>query len=402
LPFVIGPQLLGKLAQVKEGDNITYRNVPIAGPQPYMGDWVNLFTGLWRSPIKNIAEEVISFAETISGAIQTPQLAACLTVARPLVKGLEKLLGMGKLELRVGYLFGFTSSEDSGPSRFRPAYFAMIRLPNANKANFWVKEDRLYFGTTRNTAEPYVDADHMLFSLRRLEEREDITTFPFYKYWNEAKQKVWMKKDVDAEALLGRFLSELAESPDFTTEHRMKLVWYYKMQLVTEKERRDAKPQHLSDSQLRDRLRKAGKSYIMQIEKAADQAGLSKQIKISGIRFLHTLIDHEIESMLRVGQKRGLTEDELAVRVLKYDVGPIKKEFGPQKLAATLRMTSVSKEVAKRVGDTALDRLTRIRRGKIPEMMGPHEGIGKPGRRSPGGILGGDMPGGGRLGHRRR
>lgn len=335
MPFVIGPQLLGKLEQVKEGDHITYRNVRVAGPQPYMGDWVTLFTGLWRSPTKNIAEEVISFAETIGSAIKTPQLSACLAVAKPLVAGLETLLGMDKLKLRVGHLHGFTP--DPGPSRFHPAYFAMIRAPDCDESKFWVKEDRLHFGDSAQSAEPYVDADHMLFSIKCLEKRGDITTFPFYKYWTEAVKKVWEKKDAEADAHLHRLLSELAGSPDFTTRHRWWLALWYKKRLEAEKQKRDAKAEGWSKDELKRRVGEASSALSKRVVELAEGVGFSQQA-VQGMQRGQTLFERGLESMLAVEQKGEPSEDELAAGVLDYAAELEKQEFAPEELAAVLYM----------------------------------------------------------------
>lgn len=239
IPFVIGPHLLGKLQQVREGDYISYRNIRVAGPQPYMGGWVNLFTGLWRSPTGDIAKEVISFAEIIGGAIQISQLGSCLAIAKPLAKGLETLLGMDRIDLRVGYLYGF--SPRSGPNCFRPGYFAMIRAPRCKESEFWVKRNCLYFGNEKQSAEPYVGADYVLFSITCFKEREGIERFPFFEHWRYALKKVWERKDKDAETALNSFFRELAMSPDFTTYHRMELVRKYKRKLLKEITERDAR-----------------------------------------------------------------------------------------------------------------------------------------------------------------
>lgn len=296
IPFVIGPQLLGKMEQVKVGDHIIYRNVRVAGPQPYNGDWVDLFIGLWRCPKKNIAKEVISFAETIGGAIHTPQLGASLAVAKPLVKGLETLLGIDKLELRIGYFVGYTTS---GPSRFRPSYFTMIRDSQVDKTKFWVKEDRLHYGKIAKSAKPYVDADYILFSIRCMDKREDISTFPFYKYYTKAVQKVWEKKNAEADVLLSRFLTELAISPDFTFQHRFTLVESYKFLLETEKIKRESIEKELSPTQFKDIMTKAYPNFAQSAMEAGKQAGFSKPT-VQGMGFVKSMFEHELDSILSV------------------------------------------------------------------------------------------------------
>lgn len=356
IPFVIGPQLLGKMEQVKNGDHIIYRNVRVAGPQPYNGDWVDLFIGLWRCPKKNIAEEVISFAEIIGGAIQTPQLGASLAVAKPLVKGLETLLGMDKLELRIGSLVGYTTT--SGPSCFRPSYFTMIRDPQVDKTKFWVKEDRLHYGKIAKSAKPYVDADYILFSIRCIDKREDISTFPFFKYYKEAVQKVWEKKDAEADVLLSRFLTELAISPDFTSQHRFTLVESYNFMLSTEKIQRESIEKKLSATQFKDIMITAYPNFAQSAMEAGKQAGFSKPT-VQGMGFVKSMFEHELDSILSVTGTSALAvagaptrvtgfaahvaavgeydtlSDKLASRMLNYS--PRLEVYNPLELSVALR-----------------------------------------------------------------
>ena len=333
LPFVIGPRLLENLESVQEGDSIAYRNVRVAGPQPYMGDWVRLFTGLWRSPTRDIAKEILAFAETIGGAIMPSQLSTCLTVARPLVQGLETLLGMDKLDLRIGYLVGYSSRP--GPSQFKPGYFAMIRASGLDKDRFWVKDDRLYFGSTAKKAKPYTEADYMLFSIKCLEQREDITTFPFYRLFQGAKKKIWEYKDQEAEALLKAYMAELAVSPDFTTTHRRMLILWARAQIEQERALRDGKARGLSDTQLRQMVMQAGMDFVKQAMMIAATAGFSKSV-VRDIGFIQTLFERELEPLPSLVGKGVPSDDELAARIMAYGEKPRRRKPKPLELAAAL------------------------------------------------------------------
>jgi hypothetical protein len=117
VPFVVGPELLEGAFHVKDGSRIEYQNIRVAGPYPYVGDELQLFAGLFRVETSNWANRALSLLETVAKAFDVTKLTSYITIAGPLVDGIQGLLGMEGVELRMGVDRAYTQPPDgAGPS----------------------------------------------------------------------------------------------------------------------------------------------------------------------------------------------------------------------------------------------------------------------------------------------
>ena len=341
VPNVLGQKVLERIKQVTDADRVEFSNQRVAGPQPYVGDRVNIFTGLWASPTRNFANEILDFASTLNQSISTPQLSTCLALARPLTQGLQTLLGIQGLQLRVGRLMGFNSASDpTDPNRFRPGYFAMVNQPVPDTSKFWVKNDRLFFGSSADTADSFADADYVLFSILKTDKREDIVTFSFYDLFKQALSYARAGKVAEADDKFARFVDALADSPDFTMTHRKKLQLAYAQQLAAEKtghapvtraapRRAAAATRHPGRAVLMD-----DKGYfIRRVMAAADRAGISTAQRNS-LRDTFEALDPVVQPSLRLAGRRGLNDNRFAADVMSQKSKAVK--IDPKALARIL------------------------------------------------------------------
>lgn len=243
MPFIIGPQRLGDQAAAAGGDAVEYRNVRVAGPFPYEGDDLQLFCALSRLEASNWAVQALSLLETVAKAFDASKVTRYLDIAAPLVQGLESFLGMDKVELRLGMQQVYEQPVGRGglrPNALRARHELLVNVPDhtldsAARQRFWVKEGRLFYGDRPETAQPYREADFLLFELRPLRDRGDYTTFDFHTvYWQEAVKALWDGGEKLAEQKLRLTAAALVQCRDIVRPQRNNLLHWYRQQFDKE------------------------------------------------------------------------------------------------------------------------------------------------------------------------
>jgi hypothetical protein len=229
VPFLVGNQLLESIDKYIKGQFVEYYNTRIAGPIPYMGDDVGLFLGLFRSPVKNHADTLFSFMETLVGVFDFGQLTPYLKIAQQVRAGFSNLLGIeGQgVEYRMGTRDVFVDPmfDPNDPKAFREGYLVYVNCPeNALDPNtLRVKEDRLYV-QQNGSLERLSAHDYCLVQVKSLPFRNDYTTFPCYEYWLEAIKRLREGNIPSAESKLREFTIQLSLSPDVTEKHSSELI----------------------------------------------------------------------------------------------------------------------------------------------------------------------------------
>lgn len=226
IPFVVGPELL-KSAGID--DVINFQNIAVAGPTPYLGGDVSLFLGLMRIERDEWAQRLISLLEAISSTLVLPQLSVCLNIARPLTNGLEGLLGLGQ---RVYPGESYTYSQPSAiltSGTFRPCTVAIIGKSEqeVHPKEFWLKENKLFYGSSASVARPYTEADYLMYSIEYQSHREisELSSMDFYqKYWIKSKELALQGRADAAFQELTLLLSSIATSPDLTQGDQLGLL----------------------------------------------------------------------------------------------------------------------------------------------------------------------------------
>ncbi len=237
MPFVVGPELLGELTTALGGDAVEYRNLRVAGPFPYEGDDLQLFSALSRLTAKDWAVQSLSLLETVAKAFDVSKITRYLEVAAPLVKGIEGFLGMQDVELRMGMQQVYQQPVGRGglrPNALRARHEVLLNLPdnrldNAARQQFWVKDGALFWGERAETAQPYREADFLLFEIRPLLDRGDFTTFDFHTInWQETQKAIWDGSEELARQKLRLMAATLAQCTDIVRPQRNALLRQYK------------------------------------------------------------------------------------------------------------------------------------------------------------------------------
>jgi hypothetical protein len=243
LPFVVGPERIGELAAALGGDAVEYRNHRIAGPFPYEGDDLRLFTALSRMAVNNWAAQTLGLLETVAKAFDASKATRYLEIAAPLVKGIESFLGMESVELRMGVEQTYQQLVGRGglrPNSLHARHELLLNRPDhtldaAARQQFWVKEGRLFHGDRPETAQPYREADFLLFEICPLRERGDYPTFDFHRInWQETQRAIWDGSEEIARQKLRLTAATLVQCRDIVRPQRIALLHTYKQQFDEE------------------------------------------------------------------------------------------------------------------------------------------------------------------------
>jgi hypothetical protein len=235
-PFLVGSQALKDLQDYVAGAHVEFRNTRVVGPVPYVGDDVSIFLALCRTVTNDVSDHLFKLLDTITKTFDTTGLTRLVDIAGPLRSGLDDLLGMKNVELRLGHHVTFT--EGAGPYEFRPGYVAHANAAERTfeAATLWVKDGRLVRGETAQSATPFADADYCLLRIDRVAQRSDYVTLPFHRSWTDAKKSLFAGNADGAHRAFVNLVREVSISPDLTTEHRYRLMQAYTAQFERERD----------------------------------------------------------------------------------------------------------------------------------------------------------------------
>lgn len=237
-PFVVGPKLLAGKVELEDDENISYKNTRVAGPVPYVGDQIALFTGLFAMKTGNWAEKSLNLIQSVAGAFDVTKLTKYVKIAGPLLSGIEDFLGMSDMQLRLGQRVELTN--DSGDSSFKleSGYWVMIRSrEELDKNTFWMKDGVLYTGADASNLSEYRDEDYVIYSINCIEQRDDLTTFDFHKLFNDTKAALWNENPAAAQAAYREMNKSISRSDDLTQKHKHLLLSQYKVLVQLEKQK---------------------------------------------------------------------------------------------------------------------------------------------------------------------
>jgi hypothetical protein len=284
VPFLVGNQLLKPIEKFLDGQYVEYYNTRIAGPIPYMGDDVGLFMGLFRSPVKNRAEALFSFMETLVGAFDLGQLTPYLKIAQQVRTGLGNLLGIAEqgVQYRMGNRDVFVDPmlNPDDPKAFRDGYLVYINCPeNAlDPKTLRVEDDRLHV-QKNGSLEQLRSYDYCLIRVKSLPFRNDYTTFPCYEYWLEAIKRLRERDIPGAEGKLREFTLQLSLSPDVTEKHCYELIAAFEGNFYQEVEKIQARQgaQVKRSSTRSATIVMTAPDSLQKIAYTAEQVGLGKE-----------------------------------------------------------------------------------------------------------------------------
>jgi hypothetical protein len=229
-PFIVGRNLLDtKMQNVPEG--MVFSNTRVAGIHPYSGGRLVVSIVLCQAVTKDYLAGSLEFIEKISGVFSeniTALMGNYLKIANVVIGGIDKLLD----SKAVQPLFGFRLEFDPDANdKFAPGYYVMLDKSEDqwNPAEFFVKDNRLYYGNDAATAKVFRKDEYVLFSVTKSDERGDEKLLPFYQSYkkildelkvNEVSQELKDK----IKAMLRVLNIEMHSSPDLTEKDARKKI----------------------------------------------------------------------------------------------------------------------------------------------------------------------------------
>ncbi len=237
VPFVVGPALLEKFGQ-KTPEGMIFANTRVAGLHPYRGGRLGLSVMLCRVKRTDYLRRLLQVVETTADAIDfSTALSSYVKVASAVVDGVESLFALGDTEPLIGLRTEF--DPDAGDP-LRPTFYALIHAPNVAANSLWVRDNKLFQGESLAAAQPYRQADYVLYSVIQSPERSDETTLPFYPIWErllglatQPDDNSWARAKADLVSLRQTMLL----SPDLTPAQADSLFERYLQQVKDEHEK---------------------------------------------------------------------------------------------------------------------------------------------------------------------
>jgi hypothetical protein len=229
-PFVLGPSLLNSIGQLDGNERIRYKNTRVVGPTPYIGDEVTLFLGLFRVKTKDWAKQALGLLESVAKVFDSTKLTSYLNISGPLTDGIESFFDMGdQMQFRLGQRNSFADAATNTTNTFAPGYYVIIRTDqkNIDQSKFWVKEEQLYYGSTVENIQPFVDYDYLLYKIVKSAVRNDYTTFDFHALFEEVQTSVWDGNLTKAKETFQTVILAIRKCADLTPPQIKQLTVFY-------------------------------------------------------------------------------------------------------------------------------------------------------------------------------
>lgn len=230
VPFVLGPGMIEDKGTKLPDRGMLFTNSRVAGLHPYRGGRITMTAILYRTERTNYARNLLNVVESAVGILDmATSLGMYTKVASVVLDGLEALFNTGDTKPIVGWRQEF--DPDAGDD-LRPGYFALIDQPEAeiDPSKIWVRDNKLCYGSSLNSAEPFREADYVLYSLAQTEERSDIEMLPFQELWDRVRQDAEQPSEThwkSAKANMMSLYQTLNASPDLTSPQAKALANKY-------------------------------------------------------------------------------------------------------------------------------------------------------------------------------
>lgn len=229
VPCTIGPELLKSL-NINEGkDYINFQDIKLVGNLPYLGGDINFFLGLIRVQKNDWSYQLSSFLDTLSSSVSLGHLSSGLNLIKPLTHSVEKLLSMGQRIYPAEHCAYSQPSESLINGTLRPSTIVILGLPEheVNISNFWLKENRLFYGNNVKSLSPYSNADYLMYSIEYQKNLElgELSSMDFYQnHWSKIKELSLNGQAGAAFFELTLLLSSLSSCADLTQADQLGLL----------------------------------------------------------------------------------------------------------------------------------------------------------------------------------
>jgi hypothetical protein len=242
LPCMVGPAMIQDKAPAEElPQGMLFRDVRVAGVQPYRGGRLSLSIVLHQVPVVDHADRVLSALQAATSALDfSGQLGPYLKVVDSMAETAGDLLDLTGTKALIGCVHEY--DPDAG-NPLRPGFYALVSDPACQPDRLWVVDRTLLVGEDASSATPLRTGDYVLYSVVQTSERSDAETLGFIEpLW---KRVVQFAGKTDAESWKGAKANmavlgeELYLSPDLTTRQAENLFEHYKTEMLKVHERAD-------------------------------------------------------------------------------------------------------------------------------------------------------------------
>lgn len=237
LPFFVSNQMLQGMDAGGQGLDkirVRFKDTRVVGPVPYLGDEVALFVGLFSSTIRDNKAALFAVFEKLFGAVDAGTLSSCLKLADKLSDELFKSLGHSDTECVLAERNVYGTARQP----LRDGYAAMLNCESRDldPSTLHVMEGMLH---TKQGAklQPFAQCDYCLVKTETSETRNDYTTLPFHKFWEEARGKLLRRDLAQAKAALIECQQAVLSSCDLTEDHKYRLIEFYQAAFVKDQAR---------------------------------------------------------------------------------------------------------------------------------------------------------------------
>lgn len=176
---VIGPATFGDLAAAPT-DRSVVLNQRLAGPAVWRGGDLNVAAGLFAVPKDEAATTLITTVAQLAG-LAMPGVSQGLEIARIVKSSVEGIIGLNgtKPVLAVKDSLGDPNTAPKG-NEASPAVLAGIAAPQSDIdfEKLWVRDGRLWEGSSANALTIYERHDHLLVTIERGAPRQDWRGLP--------------------------------------------------------------------------------------------------------------------------------------------------------------------------------------------------------------------------------
>ena len=230
VPFVVGPSMIEDQGTELPEQGMIFSNVRVAGLHPYRGGRITMTAILYRTLRNNYAKNLLNVVESAAGVLDMATSFGMYTkIAGVILDSLEALFNVTETKPIVGWRQEF--DPDAG-DELKPGYFVLIDQPETelDQNKIWVRDDKLYYGDSLNSAEPFRSADYVLYSLTQTDERSDVEMLPFQELWDRVRKDAEQPSETHWKSAKANMLSlyqTLNASPDLTPIQAKALAMQY-------------------------------------------------------------------------------------------------------------------------------------------------------------------------------
>ncbi len=172
-PYIAGNLTLPEITPTNL-DKVIQFNHPLTNLMPFHGGDVGLSAGLFALKSTDYLASFLQVLGDLGTQINSLPLSLSLNLVKPLIEGVEGLLGVKGGELHLG-LHQLFNAAGQGAARLETGYIAVIHSTEQllDPLQLWIVDDHLRIGPTLEHNQPFNGYTYMLFQITGQETRDD-------------------------------------------------------------------------------------------------------------------------------------------------------------------------------------------------------------------------------------